>query len=115
MDGRIMAKMNFQTVCPCGAKVSGSVKKPNRFANAFTKVNCAECGSRFLLTCMIKKEVKGRRVFMTQIDLLEISDETKQKLSGELGVKAKAAVARVKNSFGIEPKPDKSVIETEMD
>lgn len=115
MDGRIMAKLNFNTLCPCGAKVSGSVKKPNRFANAFTKVNCAKCGSRFLLTCFINKEIRGRRVFMTQIDLLEVSDETRQQLSGELGVKAQVAVARVKSSLGIEPKPDKSVVETEMD
>lgn len=110
-----MSKLEFQANCACGKTLKTKVKKPTRFENSFTKINCRACGSRYMLTCKRDLENKRERVFTTFVDLLELGDETKQKLSAEMSVKAKLGVARVKNAFGIEPEPDKSVIETEMD
>lgn len=90
-----MAKLGFNTKCPCGETVAGQIKKPTWFENSFTKVSC-KCGTRFLMACVRDKSApRGERVFETHIELLELSDEAKQIQSSKFKFKAKTVAAKI--------------------
>ena len=109
-----MSLMGVGTKCACGAELRAKMRKPNPFADSFAKINCSECGSRFMLTTVRDMDEKGR-VFRTHVDILELSGKAEKVLAGKLPVKAKIAAAKIANAIGIEPKTDNSVIETSLD
>lgn len=110
-----MALLNVSSVCPCGEKVEGKARKPTYFTNSVAKLKCESCSSRFMITCVRDREIKGRRSFTSFVDILFLSDEAKQVQSSKIQTKAKTLGAKALNAVGIKPKPDTSVVEVEMD
>lgn len=109
-----MALLNCGSTCPCGSEVKGRIRKPTPFTNSFLKLVCKACGSRFLITCVRDKGEK-ERVFTSHVDLLFLSDRAKEIQKNRLPVKAKIAATTIAGAFGVEPKPDTSVVKVDMD
>ncbi len=105
-----MAKLTFNTECPCGAELKSSVKKPTRFENSFQKLHCKKCGSRFLLTCVRDKEI-GKRTFTAHFEDLVLSPMAQRIQAARLPVKAKILAAHL----GVLPEEKPSAIKTDLD
>jgi DNA-directed RNA polymerase subunit RPC12/RpoP len=111
-----MARINFETRCPCGWRILGSMKKPTLLERSVAPIKCASCGSRFL---MVSKRISGEkgRLLHTEIEIIELSKRAKEaiesKLPGPIAITAK----KVAKFLGVDPNPDTSasIVETEMD
>ncbi len=105
-----MAKLTFNTECPCGAPLKSSVKKPTRFENSFQKLHCKKCGSRFLLTCVRDKEM-GKRTFTAHFEDLELTKKAQDAQAARPIVKAKI----IADKLGLLPIEERSAIRTDLD
>ncbi len=109
-----MAKINFSTVCPCGAPLSGRIKKPTLLENPIAKMTC-KCGTRVMIQLIRNKTQANGRTFKTDLEILELSQAAEDKIKANPIFQAKRALLKAANAVGFEQGPDKTVIETEMD
>lgn len=109
-----MSSINWSTQCPCGHKMEGRIKKPTLMEHRSKTIRCIECASVFLMVCW---RVKGadNRLIKTDFEEVRLSEKARNTVSKRISSKAKFAKAKVLNAIGIEPKPDKTVVETQMD
>jgi hypothetical protein len=112
----MMARLNFNTKCPCGNNISGVILKPTWFVPSITRANCKSCSSRFLISCVRDQELGAKRTFTTHIEILELTSKAQKILEAMPSMRGKIALTKVANAIGFEPKaPNQSAIETDMD
>lgn len=111
-----MAKIDFQTTCPCGWQIRGQMKKPTLLERSVAPIKCAGCGSKFL---MISERIRGERgrLLHTDIEIVNLSQKAKDVINSKLPGPVAITAAKVAKFLGAELNPDTSasIIETEMD
>lgn len=111
-----MAKINFETKCPCGLILRGQMKKPTLVERSVAPIKCGHCRSRFL---MISERISGQqgRLIHTDIEIIELSDLAKKAIQKKLPKPVAITAAKVAKFLGVDKNPDtsKAIVETEMD
>lgn len=107
-----MAKIGYETVCPCGERLAGHMKKPTLIERSVAPIKCRVCGSRFL---MVSQRIRGEagRLINTEIEIIELTTVAKKAIESKLPGPIRAAAIKI----GLIRVPDTStaIVETEMD